>query len=209
MGRMRVKFIPVTSSEIKKLCIKQCLKKVSNQALMLLMCISCVAVVKLFYNELTENFEMITTVINPILLILFQILLIAGVFIGVIFTIYRWLQANKTLLIYLLICDDPLLAKDLYRRFDEKLRTIKGCDEILDIDYVEDKLLFKLLVQGKEEIVRFKVKLLTKSDIDMPTIKFKNNDEVIIRILNQDKKLLDDKTSLEFDKNEAKNWIVD
>ena len=112
--------------------------------------------------------------------------------------------------------------QELFANHIKKLQAIAHCDEVLDLELDDQLLILTVSQGGLVEQIAFKSDLPSisiRSDISTININLENYDDLSIQVpydslikpytTNNYGKLLEGKVNFEFDKNEAKNWIVD
>ena len=112
--------------------------------------------------------------------------------------------------------------QELFANHINKLKAIAHCDEVLDLELDDQLLIFTVSQGGLVEQIAFKSDLPSisiRSDISTININLENYNDLSIQVpydslikpytTNNYGKLLEGKVNFEFDKNEAKNWIVD
>lgn len=112
--------------------------------------------------------------------------------------------------------------QELFTNHINKLQAIAHCDEVLDLELDDQLLIFTVSQGGLVEQIAFKSDLPSisiRSDISTININLENYNDLSIQVpydslikpytTNNYGKLLEGKVNFEFDKNEAKNWIVD
>lgn len=113
-------------------------------------------------------------------------------------------------------------VQELFANHIKKLKAIAHCDEVLDLELDDQLLIFTVSQGGLVEQIAFKSDLPSisiRSDISTININLENYNDLSIQVpydslikpytTNNYGKLLEGKVNFEFDKNEAKNWIVD
>ncbi len=112
------------------------------------------------------------------------------------------------------------MDEELYSEHIRKLWTIAHCTEVLDLELNGQQLMFTISQVGLVTQIFFeKTWVFIRSDIDTAIVDFKNYKTLKINIpycslnkpytTNKYGLLLEGKVNFEFDKNEAKNWIVE
>lgn len=114
------------------------------------------------------------------------------------------------------------MDEELYAEHIRKLWIIAHCTEVLDLELDAQLLIFTVSQGGLVEQIAFKSDLPSisiRSDISTININLENYNDLSIQVpydslikpytTNNYGKLLEGKVNFEFDKNEAKNWIVD